>query len=33
MRLLLLTIDFPPARGGVQNLLARLAAGLSETGP
>jgi phosphatidylinositol alpha-1,6-mannosyltransferase len=33
MRLLLLTIDFPPARGGVQNLLARLAVGLSETGP
>jgi phosphatidylinositol alpha-1,6-mannosyltransferase len=33
MRLLLLTIDFPPARGGVQNLLARLAAGLSETDP
>jgi phosphatidyl-myo-inositol dimannoside synthase len=33
MRLLLLTIDFPPARGGVQNLLARLAAGLSGTDP
>ncbi len=31
MRLLLLTIDFPPARGGVQNLLARLADGLAET--
>jgi phosphatidyl-myo-inositol dimannoside synthase len=29
MRLLLLTIDFPPARGGVQGLLARLAAGLA----
>jgi len=33
MRLLLLTIDFPPARGGVQNLLACLAAGLSQTHP
>jgi phosphatidylinositol alpha-1,6-mannosyltransferase len=32
MRLLLLTIDFPPARGGVQNLLARLAAGLAARG-
>jgi phosphatidylinositol alpha-1,6-mannosyltransferase len=31
MRLLLLTIDFPPARGGVQKLLAQLAAGLSQT--
>jgi phosphatidylinositol alpha-1,6-mannosyltransferase len=31
MRLLLLTIDFPPAPGGVQSLLARLAAGLAET--
>ena len=30
MRLLLLTIDFPPARGGVQNLLATLAGGLAE---
>ena len=29
MRLLLLTIDFPPARGGVQSLLARLADGLA----
>jgi phosphatidylinositol alpha-1,6-mannosyltransferase len=29
MRLLLLTIDFPPARGGVQALLARFAAGLA----
>jgi phosphatidyl-myo-inositol dimannoside synthase len=29
MRLLLLTIDFPPALGGVQGLLARLAAGLA----
>jgi phosphatidyl-myo-inositol dimannoside synthase len=32
MRLLLLTIDFPPARGGVQSLLARLATGLAATG-
>jgi len=31
MRLLLLTIDFPPARGGVQQLLAQLAAGLART--
>ena len=31
MRLLLLTIDFPPARGGVQGLLARLADGLATT--
>jgi len=30
MRLLLLTIDFPPARGGVQHLLARLADGLAQ---
>ncbi len=29
MRILLLTPDFPPARGGVQNLLERLARGLS----
>lgn len=29
MRILLLTIDFPPAPGGVQNLLARLADGLA----
>ena len=33
MRLLLLTIDFPPARGGVQNLLSQLATGLSGVGP
>ncbi|HUK63489.1 MAG TPA: glycosyltransferase family 4 protein, partial [Dongiaceae bacterium] len=33
MRLLLLTIDFPPARGGVQSLLAQLATGLSGAGP
>lgn len=32
MRLLLLTIDFPPARGGVQSLLARLADGLAGAG-
>ena len=31
MRLLLLTIDFPPARGGVQGLLACLADGLAAT--
>jgi phosphatidylinositol alpha-1,6-mannosyltransferase len=31
MRLLLLTIDFPPARGGVQGLLGRLAAELAGT--
>jgi phosphatidylinositol alpha-1,6-mannosyltransferase len=31
MRLLLLTIDFPPGRGGVQTLLAQLATGLSRT--
>jgi len=29
MRVLLLTIDFPPARGGVQKLLAKLASGLA----
>lgn len=29
MRLLLITVDFPPARGGVQNLLAQLAQGLA----
>ncbi len=29
MRLLLLTPDFPPARGGIQNLLERLARGLA----
>jgi len=29
MRLLLLTVDFPPARGGIQTLLAHLASGLS----
>ncbi len=31
MRLLLLTIDFPPGPGGVQQLLAQLAAGLART--
>jgi phosphatidyl-myo-inositol dimannoside synthase len=31
MRLLLLTLDFPPSPGGVQNLLARLAAELART--
>ena len=31
MRLLLLTIDFPPSRGGVQHLLASLAAELART--
>jgi phosphatidyl-myo-inositol dimannoside synthase len=31
MRLLLLTIDFPPGRGGVQTLLGQLATGLSPT--
>jgi phosphatidylinositol alpha-1,6-mannosyltransferase len=31
MRLLLLTIDFPPGRGGVQTLLAQLATGLART--
>ena len=29
MRLLLLTIDFPPGRGGVQHVLASLASGLA----
>lgn len=29
MRILLLTVDFPPARGGIQNLLANLADGLA----
>lgn len=29
MRILLLTVDFPPAAGGIQNLLAKLASGLS----
>src|SRR4029078_3819879 len=29
MRILLLTVDFPPARGGIQNLLANLAGGLA----
>jgi phosphatidyl-myo-inositol dimannoside synthase len=33
MRLLLLTVDFPPARGGVQHLLAQLAAGLGRSWP
>ena len=33
MRLLLLTIDFPPARGGVQSLLAGLADGLADASP
>jgi phosphatidyl-myo-inositol dimannoside synthase len=33
MRLLLVTIDFPPHRGGVQNLLARLADGLARRWP
>jgi phosphatidylinositol alpha-1,6-mannosyltransferase len=31
MRILLLTVDFPPARGGIQNLLANLAEGLAAT--
>lgn len=30
MRILLLTVDFPPALGGIQNLLANLAEGLAE---
>ena len=29
MRILLLTVDFPPAQGGIQNLLANLADGLA----
>jgi phosphatidylinositol alpha-1,6-mannosyltransferase len=29
MRILLLSVDFPPATGGIQNLLARLASGLA----
>lgn len=29
MRILLLSVDFPPARGGIQNLLANLADGLA----
>jgi phosphatidylinositol alpha-1,6-mannosyltransferase len=31
MRILLLSVDFPPARGGIQNLLANLADGLATT--
>ncbi|CAN5703976.1 glycosyltransferase family 4 protein [soil metagenome] len=30
MRILLLTVDFPPAAGGIQNLLAHLADGLAD---